>query len=208
VLGAILSMATVFATGMIYASLTTIRQWSNIWTVPVYLSLSLATGELLLGACASILTEETPAIAIVALVLLASAALVKHLYWRGIDNLPPPTDAGTATGLGRFGTVRQLEAPHSRANFVMREMGYVVARRHARRLRRLVGLLLFVLPAAFVLLAFLSAHRDAAAISNAAWIAATASAGIGVAIERWLFFAEAEHIVMAYYGGSRPEHEG
>jgi sulfite dehydrogenase (quinone) subunit SoeC len=208
VLGAILSMATVFATGMIYASLTTIRQWSNIWTVPVYLSLSLATGGLLLGACASLLTEETSAIAVITLALPGVAGLLKHLYWRAIGNLPPSIDAGTATGLGRFGTVRQLEAPHSQANFVMREMGYTVARRHARRLRRLVSLLLFVLPAALVFLAFLSSSRYAAAMGNVAWIAATASAGIGVAIERWLFFAEAEHVVMAYYGGRRREHEG
>jgi DMSO reductase anchor subunit len=208
VLGAVLSMATVFATGMIYASLTTIRQWSNVWTVPVYLSLSLATGGILLGACASLLTEETRAIAVVALALLGVAGLLKHLYWRSIDQSPPPTDAGTATGLGRFGPVRQLEAPHTQANFVMREMGYTVARRHVRRLRRLVSLFLFAFPAALVLLAFLSANRDAAAIGNLAWIAATASACFGVAIERWLFFAEAEHVVMAYYGGRKPEHEG
>jgi DMSO reductase anchor subunit len=31
-------------------------------------------------------------------------------------------------------------------------------------------------------------------------VAATFSAGLGVAIERWLFFAEATHVAMVYYG--------
>ena len=40
--------------------------------------------------------------------------------------------AGAATGLGRFGAVRVLDPPHTQANFVMREMGYTVARKHTK----------------------------------------------------------------------------
>ena len=44
--------------------------------------------------------------------------------------------AEAATGLGRFGTVRPLDPPHTQPNFVMREMGYQVARRHAAQASR------------------------------------------------------------------------
>ena len=33
--------------------------------------------------------------------------------------------------------------------------------------------------------------------------AAAASVSLGVVIERWLFFAEAKHVVMLYYGAER-----
>jgi DMSO reductase anchor subunit len=41
------------------------------------------------------------------------------------------------------------------------------------------------------------------ALGTAASGLAIASAAIGVAVERWLFFAEARHVVMLYYGAER-----
>jgi DMSO reductase anchor subunit len=37
-----------------------------------------------------------------------------------------------------------------------------------------------------------------------AYIAAL-SVTAGLFVERWLFFAEARHVVMLYYGGTRPQ---
>src|SRR5215472_14585069 len=48
VLAAILAIATVFCTGMIYASLKPIHQWNNRWVVPNYLALALMSGCLVL----------------------------------------------------------------------------------------------------------------------------------------------------------------
>jgi DMSO reductase anchor subunit len=77
-------------------------------------------------------------------------------------------------------------------------MGYRVARRHAAKLRRLSAILLFKLPllAALLLIAPLSwpAQLIVAILS-------VFSAAAGVLVERWLFFAEAEHVVMLYYRG-------
>ncbi len=53
-----------------------------------------------------------------------------------------------ATGLGHLGKVRPLEPPHTQPNFVMREMGYTIARKHAEKLRPLVLLLAFAVPIA------------------------------------------------------------
>ena len=77
----------------------------------------------------------------------------------------------------------------------MREMGYAVARKHAGKLRRVVMLSLFAAPLTLCLLAALLGGGSA----TLALVLATLSASIGVVTERWLFFAEAEHVVMTFY---------
>src|SRR3546814_10443598 len=72
------------------------------------------------------------------LAAIASAAL-KLAYWRAVDAGPAAATAATATGLGQLGRVRLLDAPTTSQNYVMREMGYRVASKHAARLRRIAG---------------------------------------------------------------------
>jgi sulfite dehydrogenase (quinone) subunit SoeC len=196
---ALLSMLTVGATGMIYQSLPTIRHWHQDLTTPVYLACALATGAAILALLLAVLGLDARPAAVGAGVLLALAAMLKLAYWRSVDTSPPLASAETATGLGRFGRVRQFEAPHSQANYVMREMGYVVARKHAGRLRAIVMIALFAAPIALCALAA-GAGGPLAAL---ALLLACVSAGIGVVTERWLFFAEAEHVVTSYYGGGQ-----
>jgi hypothetical protein len=78
-------------------------------------------------------------------VLLAIALwLLKRRYWHDID-VPLPATRGDAVGLpGR--AVSVFERPHTEANYLTREMAFVVARTHARRLRLLAVLLFAVLP--------------------------------------------------------------
>ena len=199
-LAAVLSVLTVIATGMIYQSLTTIRQWHQGLTAPVYVALALATGALLLAVLMAALASDASRAAMTASMLLAATAMCKFAYWRKVDASRPLATPETATGLGRFGKVRQFEAPHSQANYIMREMGYSVARKHAAKLRRVVGIFLFALPIMLCLIAV----SLGGALALFALIAAVLCAGVGVVTERWLFFAEAEHVVMTYYGGSKP----
>ncbi|MEM7169462.1 MAG: DmsC/YnfH family molybdoenzyme membrane anchor subunit [Pseudomonadota bacterium] len=196
-LGAIL---TVICTGMIYASLKTIPQWHNVWTVPVYLMFALMTGALLCYAIS--LWFGLPAadgLAVLVLLSLLGAWAVKWSYWQAIDTTPKSSDIRSATGLAAFAEVRLLDPPHTEENFLMKEMGYQVGRKHATKLRRLALLLGGVLPFALTLLAI-------AAASGPFWIAAViaslaALSGIaGVFIERWLLFAQAQHKVTLYYG--------
>ena len=80
----------------------------------------------------------------------------------------------------------------------MREMGYQVARRHAEKLRRLASALLFALPLAAACCCCCRCR------GRCAWRSPrcrSLSAAAGVLVERWLFFAEAEHVVMLYYRG-------
>jgi DMSO reductase anchor subunit len=95
-----------------------------------------------------------------------------------------------------LGKVRTLEPPHTQPNFVMREMGYRIARKHALRLRNIALVAAFGVPGV-LLLATSPAGWGAAAFGG---LLAGVSMAVGLIVERWLFFAEAEHVVMLYYG--------
>lgn len=199
VLGA---LATVWCTGMIYQCLTTIRAWRQPWTSPVYAALSLATGGVLLVAIVTAFGHRAGLLPWLAIAPLAAAWLLKARAWAAIDAAPAGPDTADATGLGRpaagaRAVVRQLDPPHSQANYVMREMGYAIARRHAERLREIAAVALFALPLALQLVVL---GKQMGMIALLAALAAVASATLGVLVERWLFFAEATHIVTLYYG--------
>ena len=196
VLAAVLCTVTVYCTGMIYQSLPTIRQWQQPLTTPVYLALALASGAVLLTLLLALFGAPLAAAAGLAILALCAAALLKLAYWRRIDSEPKTFTAEDATGLGRFGKVRPLDPPHSQPNYVMREMGFSVARKHRDKLRRLVLALLFAVPVFALLLTF--SGLSILAVLGA--LIATVSAAIGLATERWLFFAEAEHVAMLFYG--------
>ncbi|MFO1123810.1 MAG: DmsC/YnfH family molybdoenzyme membrane anchor subunit [Hyphomicrobiales bacterium] len=181
---------TVFTTGMIYASLRTIRAWHQPLTVPVYLIFALATGATLITALATLFGRFQPFQVILGVAALGIAAVLKFLYWRAIDSMGPGYSMGEATGLGRIGKVSQWEVPHTSENYVQREMGYAVARKHATKLRRMVYLLLLLA----ILLMLL-----ALALPIVSLLAAAAALAAAV-VERWLFFAEARHVVTLFYG--------
>lgn len=197
---ALCCLVTVICTAMIYASLKTIRAWSNRWTLPAYLVLSALSGAVLLHLLLRLwdLPLAQP-FAWVVVLLLAAGAAVKLAYWRTVDQGAAVSSAESATGLGRLGRVRLLEAPHSESNYLLQEMGYRIARKHAGKLRRIALAAGFALPFLLVLLG--RALPGWAGVVTA--LLAAASLAVGLAVERWLFFAEAKHVVTLYYGESR-----
>jgi DMSO reductase anchor subunit len=78
-------------------------------------------------------------------------------------------------------------------------MGFRIARKHAAKLRRIAFLLAFALPFVLSLVPLLAMGWPAALAA----LLAAPLATIGVLTERWLFFAEAKHAVMLYYGAAR-----
>ncbi|MEZ5666618.1 MAG: DmsC/YnfH family molybdoenzyme membrane anchor subunit [Alphaproteobacteria bacterium] len=191
---------TVACTGMIYASLRPVRHWHNGYVPVLYLLFAWASGSLfyLMLAGFFALDEGWARWNAIAALLLAWA--VKVAYWRAMDRGRSVSDPGTATGLGHLGAVRQIEPPHTEENYVMREMGFAVARRHARRLRVLAVAIGGAVPLALVVVAVAVGDPVATGIlaGGAALIALP-----GILIERWLFFAEARHSVTLYYGAER-----
>lgn len=193
-------LVTVICTAMIYASLRSIRAWASPWTLPGYLVLSALSGAALLNLLLQ-LWSLPPAAGFAWLVvgLCGLAIAVKLLYWRDVATAAPAGTAESATGLGRMGRVHLLEAPHSESNYLMQEMGFRIARKHAAKLRRLALLGGLLAPAALIAL-------GQAAPGLGSLLAALASVPLlaaGLAVERWLFFAEAKHVVTLYYGESR-----
>lgn len=214
---------TVLCTARIYTSLKTIRAWHNGYVLPGYLLLGLSSGMATLQALFSLSAPSWPhvggieydtlwvsahlivqwfAAASIALLALGAVAC-KRAYWAFVDRAPLPASAESATGLGRFGAVRSMEAPHTEENYLTHEMGFVLARKHARRLRAISLVLLGAVPLLLVpLLAWTPAARTPAAVSAVSLLIAACILA-GAFVERWLFFAEARHVVMLYYGARR-----
>ena len=192
VVAAALAAATIFSTGMIYATLKPIHQWHNGWVVPNYLLLGLMAGLLLLDFIVRFWAAPT-GIPLATLVVIVIAWWFKESYWRFIDTSSGPSTIATATGLGRRGRVRMLEPPNTEENYLLKEMGFRIGRKHRARLRLVARLAAFVLPLVLTLFALLAGSIVAAAL-------AVLSAALGLIVERWLFFAEAKHTVTLYYG--------
>ncbi len=194
VVAAVLALVTVFCTSMIYASLKPIRQWHNPHTAPDYLIFAAFSGAVLLAALWAIWFGAAKGLAVAALVAALAALGAKLAYWRFIDTQKPLVSLASATGLLSFGAVQPLDRPHFTENYVLREMGYQIARKHAVKLRRIAAVLAFLLPA---LLALVAAQGVLPAVAATG---ATLSALVGLLVERWLFFAEATHVSTIYYG--------
>lgn len=193
-LAAMLGLATVGCTAMIYASLKPVRHWHNPHTMPDYLIFAVFSGALLLTAVWALWFGAARGLAVGALIATLGAGAAKFAYWHFVDTQKMTVTLASAIGLANVGHVRPLERPHFTENYVLREMGYQIARKHAIKLRRIAVALAFLLPA---LLALLTAFGIVPPI--AATLAAL-SALAGLLVERWLFFAEATHISTIYYG--------
>ena len=194
------SLATTICTANIYACLKPIAAWNNRYVVAGYLLLGLHCGALLAWVLASLHRDAIAGPWLLPFVVMTTGiggALLKSAYWRFIDREPGSTTAH-AIGLDHAGNAGSFEHPHTQANYLTTEMGFRVARKHSRQLRGMALLGGFLLPAALALAA-LAWPAGAAAT---AWPALLAGL-IGVFVERWLFFAEARHTVMLYYGARR-----
>jgi sulfite dehydrogenase (quinone) subunit SoeC len=194
VLGA---LVTLWCTGMIYASLRTVPEWNHGLVPAIYLVLAAATGALLLATIDAAFGQPSQTLLLVAAASLLAGALMKWTYWQRIDGAPAPYTLEQAIGIPGASGIRPLDPPHTQPNFVMREMGYAIGRRHAGRLRRWTMWLLFALPLVALVIAAL-----VPVLSLIALPLALLSAGAGVLVERWLFFAEARHVSMLYYGAA------
>jgi DMSO reductase anchor subunit len=185
------AMTTVYCTAMIYASLKPIPAWRHRLVPVVYLLFALLTGGLLFCALLS-LDAQAGALPIPLVTLAVLLAMLKILYWRDIDRAPLPATRGEAIGLPQR-QVKVFERPHTEANYLTREMAFVVARKHARTLRTLALLLFGVVPL-LLTMPLIAGH-----VPVALWWLTAVAVVAGAFVERWLFFAEAKHLVTLYY---------
>lgn len=177
--GGTLAILTVFTTAMIYTQIKAVPRWHH-WLTPVmFLSFALAGGAMLSGR------PWAP-------VLLLAVGAVLFAVWQVGDQAfaKAGQTMGTATGLDRLGVPSVLDPAHTAGNYLKREMIFVVGRKHAAKLRKIALALASVVPAGLL---FLPLGVWGIALAAALHLA-------GALTARWLFFAEAEHVVGLYYG--------
>lgn len=196
----LMALVTTYCTGRIYSSLPTIRAWHNRYTVPGYLLLAVYSGALWAWVVAvtphaNVDLRDRLFLHGVVFAGALAGAVFKLLYWRAIDRDAGGPTPESATGLGRYGAVRSFERPHTEENYLTREMGFAVARKHASVLRLVALAAAFMLPSVLALGAVLLPAFDPLFAPLA-----LLSGSAGIFVERWLFFAQARHAVMLYYG--------
>lgn len=193
-----LAVITVICTGMIYASLKPIRQWHNHLTTPLYVLFSLMSGGLLFNALQYWFHSELNGQYISAFLLIAAiAAITKFAYFLHIGK-PDGATINSATSLGTQSQaqVRLLDVGHTADTFLTKEFVFDAGAVKLMRLRRIMQLLVFIIPMALMLVVAYYGHEQLVFI-------ALVSAMLGLFVERWLFFAEARHVVRLYHGDSR-----
>ena len=188
---AVLSLITIWCTAMIYASLKTVARWHHPLTPFVFVGYALSGGLVLAAGLDTMASGSASVMAQPALLSLVASAFVAIVWSRQAGAEGSGSTPESATGLGALGEVRMLMPPHSEENWLQHEMGFVVARKHADTLRRISLMMALVLPVLGLGLA-----GDQAIVLVLAILLHTG----GVMVSRWLFFAEAKHTVMLYYG--------
>jgi DMSO reductase anchor subunit len=175
---AALCLGTVLCTSMIYAQLATVPRWNHPLVPVTFLLFALAGGAIL------VLPEVAEILSAVLAAVLAIGFRIGDGRFAGAGST-----LASATGLGRIGAPRVFEQPQTGGNYLTREMIHVVGRRHSAKLRgiavagvALPALILPLLPSGPGMALALCAHL------------------VGAFAARWLFFAEAEHVVGLYYG--------
>lgn len=194
--GTVMCGITVYCTAMIYASLRSIQAWNSGLTPLCYLLFAAAGGFLLASLAGYSSGSGGLMCSTAAIVFVAAAWIAKHQWWKRLRTLVPLSTPESATGLGNIGHVRLFERPHINDNYLTREMGFKIVRKHALKLSKLAILVGGVAPIILLLAAILAGGAAVPAAALAACFYA-----LGLVVERWLFFAEARHAVMNYYGG-------
>lgn len=193
----VLALAIVVSTAMIYACLKTVPRWRTWHTPALFLLYAIVSGGLLWHAIGAV--SGAPAAGAGWLIGLAVAAAAVKLAFHAKfsarvhatlnEALAVPETAPAGRVQGR---VRLLDAGHTHGTFLTNEFGFQLARGHASALRSTM----FALTLAVPVVALALGGAPAAVLAAIAFLA-------GLLVERWLFFAQAEHVVRLYHGQQR-----
>ncbi|PWQ97596.1 dimethyl sulfoxide reductase anchor subunit family protein [Leucothrix arctica] len=194
--GVMLAFATLFSQGMIYGCLKTIKQWNTPLTPTNYILLAFMTGALLLNVVLAFSGQAVGVMGGITVGLIVTAGISKAIYYYWIRT-PSGSSINTATGFLR-GNVRLLDVGHTAATFLTDEFGYKTAKGQLNLFKAVVFVCGFFIP--FLLTAFSVIGASAAVFSA---LLAFVIAMVGITAERWLFFAEANHVVNLYHGAQR-----
>ncbi len=186
IIGVVLSLTLFVCTGMIYAAIKVLKEWSHPLTLVNFIMLGCASGTTLAAAYAGFAAPDlmTPlaqaAFALTALALVTRAASL----WRNAT-LRPVSTLQSALGI-RHPRIVQKSQGAMGGSYNTREFFHGKSDAFVRGVLMTLVLGTFVLPLALVmslpLLAFILQYA-------------------GLLAERWYFFAEAQHPQNLYYRG-------
>jgi DMSO reductase anchor subunit len=189
--GIALAWAILFSTGMIYACLRTIPQWHNRLVPAAYLVNGHLSGGLILLALAAADARPIGGYAVLVLIAAAITAAIKWRYYRDYGMVGNGTHS-LASAIGMTtAQAKLLDAGHTHRTFLTHEFVFRLGRERSLLLRRLFFVLSVFIPTAVLALGV----ADARVLGLTALVCL-----VGLLIERWLFFAEAQHVVRLFHG--------
>ena len=190
---ALLALAVLFCTGMIYACLKTIPRWHTRLVPAAYVSLGIYSGALLTLPFISYHGASVQGQSMIVMMLLLLGLSIKLIYYFRFKTPDVQHTINDAIPLGKK-SIKLLDVGHTHGTFLTDEFCFALARGHARFLRGIALGLGFALP----LLAL-----GAGSAGTLTFACAGFACLLGFLAERWLFFAEAQHVVRLYHGARR-----
>jgi DMSO reductase anchor subunit len=187
-----LCLALFVCTGMIYACIRFLQEWSSPLTVVNYFVLGVGSGVTLAAAFSVFPTPDlTRGYAIIALVMTFVGLCTRSMTLVRNARLRPKSTLQTAIGI-RHPRITQKSQGFMGGSFNTREFFHGKSRSFLRHVKWCFLLTAFVIP----LVLLFAASRQAAAF----WLlSAFVIQFIGLLAERWFFFAEANHPQNLYY---------
>lgn len=180
-------------TGMIYACIRFIREWSHPLTLGYYLLTGLGSGLVLAGAVAAASSDRGLLLfaSRFAWVAMLAAAAIRFVTFARNAALELPSTLQSATGIPSA-RVRQMAMGMSAGSFNTREFF------HGRTPATIARVTTTAVGAGFLLPLALA---SLAAVNPSPWLwgVALASQAAGLIADRWLFFAQARHPQSLYY---------
>ena len=145
---------------------------------------------------AQLLVLHTPVIVILLIITGIVTLIFKRKYWIFIDRSPSWVTPASAFGAWCSESAKVKATATTLENYIHHQLGPTMDRKQIERLRRRSFLLYLLVP---FCACTMPVEMDFWVRMPAA-ILASASVTAGVLVERWLFFTEAKHTAMLYYG--------
>jgi DMSO reductase anchor subunit len=182
-----------YCTAMIYACIRFIQEWAHPLTIVNYGTLGLASGLVMSGALAELAGERhfANAVGFWAVAATALAWFTRTLSLRRNARLKPKSTVQSATGI-KSARVVQKSMGMTGGSFNTREFFHGASARMVRMARIMFQVLAFLLPIMILSAALAQGW-------NGAWLIAAPLQFLGLLIERWFFFAQANHPQNIYY---------
>ncbi|MGE5548479.1 MAG: dimethyl sulfoxide reductase anchor subunit family protein [Solirubrobacterales bacterium] len=179
-------------TGMIYACVKFVREWASFWTVINYTLMGLASGFTLAAGFAAVMDSRLEEFLIGDALTLTLAAMATRAFqfWRN-GRLRQPSTLKSAIGV-HHQQIRQLTRGFLAEAFNTKEFFQPCTRQTLKGMAAFALFFGFALPAMLLVAAWIKNETPFLAM-------AFLSQYLGLLVERWVFFAQGNHVQNLYY---------